>query len=85
LLLVGGTVALGAPGGVELVKATGARNWVGAHDEAKKNKGMATIFIKSRQYDIEEVKGMLAEAGLNGTRALRLGVGETVRIKNADR
>ena len=82
---MGGKVAAGVPGGVELAKLTTARNWVGAHDEVKLNKGAATVFIKSRQYDIEEVKTVLVEAGVSGTRALRLGVGETVRVTGGER
>ncbi len=81
---MGGKVAAGAPGGLELVNATAARYWVGAHDEVKDNRGVATVFIKSKQYDVEDVKEMLVDHGLVGTKALRLGVGETVRIKGGE-
>jgi hypothetical protein len=78
---MGGTVAGGAPLGVQLAKAIGAQHWIGAHDESKDNRGLATIWIKSRQYGVDEVKRMLLEAGMGRTRALRLAVGETVRVR----
>ncbi|KAK3055907.1 hypothetical protein LTR09_003141 [Extremus antarcticus] len=82
---LGGRVAGGAPPGVALAKAIGAQHWVGAHDESKDNRGMATIWIKRRRYELDEVKRMLLEAGMQGTKAVRLGVGETVRIKPVER
>ncbi|KAK5172868.1 uncharacterized protein LTR77_002988 [Saxophila tyrrhenica] len=77
---MGGRVAGGAPGGVELAKAVRAREWFGAHDEEKDNRGLATVWIKSRRFGVEEVRGMLEEKGLAGTRVWRLGCGERVRV-----
>ncbi|KAK3680476.1 hypothetical protein LTR37_021211, partial [Vermiconidia calcicola] len=80
--LLGGRVAAGAPRGLELVQVTGAGHWIGAHDEAKDNRGVATTWIKSRKYDVNEVREMLRGGGMSGTRVHRLGVGEVVRIVN---
>ncbi|KAK0937136.1 hypothetical protein LTR29_011252 [Friedmanniomyces endolithicus] len=60
-LFLGGLVARGAPGGVEIAAGSGARYWVGAHDEAKALSGVATRWIRSRGYGLEEVRGMLWE------------------------
>lgn len=78
---MGGQIAAGAPGGVELLKAIGgSANWIGAHDEVKENKGVATTWIKSRQFEVDEVKGMLESAGVRGVKIHRLDVGEVLRI-----
>ncbi|KAK3706803.1 hypothetical protein LTR37_012481 [Vermiconidia calcicola] len=82
--LLGGRVAAGAPRGLELVKVTGAEHWIGAHDEVKDNRGVATTWIKSRKYDEKEVREMLREGGMGGTRVHRLGVGEVVRIVDGE-
>ncbi|KAF2219200.1 hypothetical protein BDZ85DRAFT_276467 [Elsinoe ampelina] len=53
---LGGLVATGLPGGMELVKRFGAKYWISAHDEAKDNRGWATLMIKSTQYTMEEAQ-----------------------------
>lgn len=83
---MGGIVANGAPGGIEIVRATGARTWVGAHDEVKDNRGLATAFIRSTRYKVEEVRKMLESEDLggnkqNGRKVFILGVGESARLK----
>jgi hypothetical protein len=78
---MGGKVALGAPGGVQLAKAVGGvRYWISAHDEEKQNLGLATKWCKSRAYGLEEVSGMLAEAAMGETVVMRLGVGEKAKL-----
>ncbi|KAK0262141.1 hypothetical protein LTS09_003566 [Friedmanniomyces endolithicus] len=86
-LFLGGLVARGAPGGVEVAAGVGARYWVGAHDEAKALSGVATRWIRSRRYSAEEVRGMLWERESVGgvkrreaTEVRLLGVGERMRI-----
>lgn len=59
--IMGGLVAHGFPGGLELVQKIGARHWISAHDEVKDNKGWATVWIKSRPYTLEEAQGLLNE------------------------
>lgn len=78
--LMGGVVAAGAPGGVALAKSLGVKHWIGAHDELKDNRGMATLWIKSRQYDVSEVRKMLEEAGESETKVHKLAVGKELRI-----
>ncbi|TKA69390.1 hypothetical protein B0A55_08678 [Friedmanniomyces simplex] len=86
-LFLGGLVARGAPGGVEIAAGVEARYWIGAHDEAKALSGLATRWIRSRRYSREEVRGMLweRESGRGvrrreGTEVRVLGVGERMRI-----
>lgn len=77
---MGGVVAAGAPGGVEVAKRVQAKYWVGAHDEVKDNKGMATAFLKTQPYDAEETEELLEEAGVVGTKVYQLDAGEVLRI-----
>lgn len=82
--IMGGLVASGAPVGVEMAKRVKARHWIGAHDEVKDNKGMATLWIKSRQYELKEVESMLDEAGCGGTKLQILDVGEVLCIQKLE-
>ena len=77
---MGGQIAAGAPGGVELLKAMEARYWISAHDEVKDNKGVATTWIKSRQYNVGEAEDLLRQQDAGRTRVLKLGNGEVVRL-----
>jgi hypothetical protein len=77
---MGGKVAAGAPGGLELVKSLGVRHWVSAHDEKVDTSGLATTFIKRRDYLDEEVRALLKDAGQE-TRTVQLGPGESVNIR----
>lgn len=77
---MGGRVAAGACGGMQIIKSWGAKYWIGAHDEVKDNRGVATKWIKSRLYEVDEVEAMLEEVGVMDTTVTRLEVGETVNI-----
>nr|POF20793.1 hypothetical protein CFP56_78742 [Quercus suber] len=66
--LLGGIVANGAPGGVEIARMTKPRYWISAHDELKENKGLATVWIKSRIFEKEEVEALLTNAGVQETK-----------------
>jgi len=57
--ILGGLVARGFPGGLELAQRIGAKYWISAHDEVKDNKGWATVWIKSRPYSLEEAQRAL--------------------------
>ena len=81
--ILGGMVAHGAPKGVELAKRIQAKHWVGVHDEYKNLQGLATAWIKSTAYELEDVKAMLEESGCSGTQAHRLEIGGNLTI-NAD-
>lgn len=80
---MGGLVANGAPGGLRIARELHVRHWISAHDEVKDNRGVATTWIKSRQYGPGEVKQMLREGveGMSNDTAVHLlGVGENLRI-----
>lgn len=77
---MGGVVVAGAPGGVQVAKRVEAKYWIGAHDELKDNRGLSTKLLKTQQYDVEKVEGMLGKAGVQGTKVFKLGVGEVLRI-----
>ena len=77
---MGGLVAAGAPGGLKIAANVETKHWISAHDEVKDNKGIATVWIKSRQYEVDEVQSMLREAGAGDTKVHKLGVGEVLRI-----
>ena len=78
---MGGKVSNGAPGGVLLAKLLKARYWVGAHDENKNLKGLATVWIKGRVYGVKEVEALLEGVGQGGTSVRRLGVGGGLRVE----
>lgn len=81
---LGGKVAHGAPGGVKLANNMAAKHWVGAHDEVKDNRGLATVWIRSRRYSVDDVEVMLREARRDGatgrTEVHMLGAGDDLRI-----
>lgn len=77
---MGGVVAKGAPGGVDIAKRFGTKYWIGAHDEPKENKGMATVFLKTKQYDADDAESLLNKNGLQQTKVYQLDVGEVLRI-----
>ncbi|KAL9632854.1 MAG: hypothetical protein Q9164_005051, partial [Protoblastenia rupestris] len=53
---MGGNVAAGLPGGVEIAKNLMARCWISAHDEDKDNTGISVANVKTRKYNTEEVE-----------------------------
>ena len=80
---MGGVVAAGAPGGLPIAQQLRAQHWIGAHDEDKNNRGMATVWIKSKQYTIKDLQDMLMK-GMDDlaihTKVHLLDVDETLRI-----
>nr|XP_023898822.1 uncharacterized protein LOC112010694 [Quercus suber] len=78
--LLGGIVANGAPGGVEIARMTKPRYWISAHDELKENKGLATVWIKSRIFEKEEVEALLTNAGVQETKVWVGEVGERLWV-----
>lgn len=83
--IMGGVVAAGAPGGEVIARKLGAKWWISAHDEEKDNRGLATVWIKGKKYDAEEVQGWLEdrdELGSGpGTEVRKLDVGGEIRIE----
>ena len=74
---MGGNVAAGLPGGVEIARNLMARCWVSAHDEDKDNSGISVANVKVRKYNLSEVAGMVGET----SKVVNLGVGEEVLLK----
>jgi len=84
-------VAPGFPSGMSLVKNLGVKYWISAHDEVKDNQGLATAWIKSQQYSIDDAQvaldAALQESAARGeqnkehprTVIMALGVGEEFR------
>lgn len=58
---MGGTVATGTPGGIEIIKVLNGRvkAWVTAHDEQKDNRGLSVMLLKTEHYQEAEVKQLL--------------------------
>ena len=56
---LGGKVAVGYPGGEEIVKSFGARYWISAHDEVKDNRGWSVAMIKSTNHALEDAQRAL--------------------------
>ncbi len=59
---LGGNIAAGLPGGVEIAQNLMAKCWISAHDEDKDNSGLSVMSVKTRKYKIEEVREMLSRA-----------------------
>ncbi|KAK5699845.1 hypothetical protein LTR97_005977 [Elasticomyces elasticus] len=86
-LFLGGLVARGAPGGVDIAAGLEARYWISAHDEVKELRGVSTMWIKSKRYSREEVMGMMWERESHRdvkrkepTEVKMLRIGERMRI-----
>ncbi|MDI1489798.1 MAG: hypothetical protein OHK93_000996 [Ramalina farinacea] len=73
---MGGNVATGLPGGVEIAKNLMARCWISAHDEDKDNTGISVANVKTRKYNLDEVERMVDRA----TKIVNLGVGEDLSL-----
>lgn len=81
---MGGRVANGAPGGVQIAEQFGVRHWIRAHDEEKINKGVATLLTKMRPYGPEKVEAVLRHEGIFDTKVHELDVGGVIRIPELD-
>ncbi|KAF2144602.1 uncharacterized protein K452DRAFT_223126 [Aplosporella prunicola CBS 121167] len=73
---LGGNIAAGKPGGVEIASKLMARCWLSAHDEEKDNRGVSVRMLKVSKFNVEEVKKSLG----NETRVARLGPGEEMKV-----
>ncbi|QIX00909.1 hypothetical protein AMS68_006426 [Peltaster fructicola] len=79
---MGGIVAAGAPGGVELVRTLGGKvkHWVAAHDEEKDNSGVSVKMLKTQRYGMTEVQNLLAHGGYGDVKLAGLDSGEELRM-----
>jgi hypothetical protein len=59
---MGGNMASGCPGGLEIAKHLLPKVWIGAHDEKKKVGGFATRNISRKEFDLVDVEQQLRDA-----------------------
>ena len=74
---MGGNVAAGFPGGVEIARSLMARCWVSAHDEEKDNTGISVANVTTRKYNLAEVGEMVD----GGTKVANLTAGEELVLR----
>ncbi|OCL02622.1 hypothetical protein AOQ84DRAFT_176888 [Glonium stellatum] len=58
---LGGNIAAGSPGGLEIVRNLLAKSWISAHDAEKLNKGLSVMQMRMRKFGVKEIKKMLRE------------------------
>ena len=78
---MGGNIAAGLPGGVEIAQNLMARCWISAHDEDKDNSGLSVMSVKTRKYKIEEVREMLREARSSNVDVANLSSGGEILLR----
>lgn len=59
---LGGNIAAGTPGGIDIARKLFPRVWISAHDEEKDNRGMSVKSLKTKRYAVEDVRASLDEA-----------------------
>ncbi|KAF2427674.1 hypothetical protein EJ08DRAFT_671571 [Tothia fuscella] len=83
---MGGNMATGVPGGLDIAQNLFPRVWVGAHDEEKLVKGVVSGSIQRKEFDIDDARKSLgARSGLKkglewNTEMIVLEAGEERRI-----
>lgn len=78
---MGGNIAAGLPGGVEIAQNLMAKCWISAHDEDKDNSGLSVMSTKTRKHSIEEVREMLRQERGGNTDVVNLASGDQVVLK----
>ena len=78
---LGGNVAAGLPGGIEIAQNLMARCWISAHDEDKDNTGLSVMAVKKRKHTKEEVREMLRRELGNNVNVANLGPGAEMILK----
>lgn len=75
---MGGVVAAGAPGGMEVVRMLDGRvkHWVAAHDEEKDNRGVSVKLLKTQRYGMTDVEHLLRQEGYGHVKLACLDPGE---------
>ena len=74
---MGGNVAAGLPGGVEIATKLMAKCWISAHDEDKDNTGISVLNVTKKKHGVGEVADVMMGTD---TRVASLGVGEEVSL-----
>ena len=78
---MGGNIAAGLPGGVEIAQKLMARCWISAHDEDKDNSGLSVMSTKTRKHNIDEVREMLQRERRSNIDVVNLEVGAEMVLK----
>ena len=78
---MGGNIAAGLPGGVEIAQNLMTRCWISAHDEDKDNSGLSVMSVKTRKYTIEEVRDMLHQGSGSNVDVANLASGDELVLK----
>ena len=78
---MGGNIATGVPGGVEIAQNLMAKCWISAHDEEKDSSGLSVMSVKTRKYNTEEAREMLRQQKGNNVDVVSLGVGAEMVLK----
>jgi len=77
---LGGKLNLGAQNGLDAVRKTKAKYWIGTHDEVKKGGGFVAWVLKRRIWAVEDVVKGDGEKGEIELRYVALGSGETLNL-----
>ncbi|KAI9720564.1 MAG: hypothetical protein M1812_002744 [Candelaria pacifica] len=56
---LGGNISAGSPGGLEIAQSLLAKTWISAHDEEKRNGGIAVKSTYTKRYSADDVQRML--------------------------
>ncbi|KAK4691508.1 hypothetical protein P7C71_g5509, partial [Lecanoromycetidae sp. Uapishka_2] len=78
---MGGNIAAGLPGGVEIAQKLMAKCWISAHDEDKDNSGLSVMSTKTRKHNIDEVREMLRRERRGNVDVANLGVGAEMVLR----
>ncbi|KAL6714443.1 hypothetical protein ACLMJK_007867 [Lecanora helva] len=78
---LGGNIAAGLPGGVEIAQNLMAKCWISAHDEDKDNSGVSVMSVKTRKYKLEEVRELLRQERCGNVDVAVLSPGAEVVLK----
>jgi hypothetical protein len=71
---------LGAQNGLDAVRKTKAKYWIGTHDEVKKGGGFVAWVLKRRIWGVEDVIKGNGEKAEMGVRYVALGSGESLNL-----
>jgi len=80
---LGGKLNLGGQNGLETVQRTGAKYWIGTHDEVKKGAGFVAWVLKRRIWGVDEIlkrAGLVDEDDNLGIRHVTLESGESIAL-----
>lgn len=78
---MGGNIAAGLPGGVEIARNLIAKCWISAHDEDKNNSGLSVMSTKTRKHSVEEVQEMLRQGRGSNTDVANLASGAEMVLR----